>query len=993
MTNHLWYLDSGATSSMTWNKKNFINYVASVSTNETVTSASGHEMKIIGRGEVPLKISMRGVDSTIILKHVLHVPDCSMQLLSVKALGSQGFITSFDKDKATICDSTGNILLIAESAGEKFLYTITPVICSVERALGISTKNQKLTLLEAHNLFGHLNHKSLIRTLKGRHTHGIKIKGSWEKFDCDSCHRAKSTVQPHDTEAERTAKYVGHIVCADLIDCRATQTIDDIKFISVIVDQYSYFTSVMPLREKDATSVLVHIKSFQAMLLSEGHKGIRIFRSDRGLEYNNTYLGDYAIDQHIRLELGVSREPRDNGFAERRIRTLIESAHSLLLSSGMAKRYWSLALEYATYIQNRSGRRSSQYRTPFQLFTNRIPNVGHAIEFGTKCWVHTATSSTQKFTPKAKAGTVVGFSTQSMGYRVLIDGKVSISRNVTVSKNDDKAIEQTVDPIPQRVAKAKAAEAISQRAMAACADELPPSEIPIPKGQLGLHRTLKGPLASYWRTAREKEIRKQLDLNVFEVCTLPEGSNAIRGHFIHSAKLNSSGQVKSLKARLVADGCGQLLGVDYHDTYAATPSPEIERLLLMYAASKDFEVHQIDVDNAYLHAPLDVPVYMQIPSGVTISHDKGEVLILKRALYGLKQAGRQWALHLKARLESCGWKQHHREECLFRRGRTEFLLVYVDDILIICPDVETVSSIKDELGELFPIKDLGEIREYLGVEVTRNREEKTFRLRQPGSIDAVIQRATQKFRVQSVPRSPYVASIRKEEPATKEQHDWFRSVVGQLGHISRMTRPDIANATNLLGRKLSCPTQEDILLVHNVIGYLQGTREIYLELRGSEFQSIQIKTYADADWASDEVDRKSTTGFITFLGPAPIQWASRKQKAISKSTMDAEYMAISDAATETVYLKNQAESILELSIPAKIYCDNIAAENLAKGDTSPNTKRSKHIDIRYHVIRDYVADGKIEVDRVPTELNTADIFTKPLARPLFERHRDSLLVH
>ena len=104
-------------------------------------------------------------------------------------------------------------------------------------------------------------------------------------------------------------------------------------------------------------------------------------------------------------------------------------------------------------------------------------------------------------------------------------------------------------------------------------------------------------------------------------------------------------------------------------------------------------------------------------------------------------------------------------------------------------------------------------------------------------------------------------------------------------------------------------------------------------------------------------------------------------------------MAVSDAATEAVFLKTQAESILELDLPATIYCDNMAAESLAKGEIGTNTKRSKHIDIRYHVIRDYVGAGKIKVERVSTELNTADIFTKPLSRPLFEKHRDSLLVY
>jgi len=130
MASHLWYLDSGATSSMTWNRTIFINYVHSASKIETVTSASGHEMNILGRGEVPLRISMRGTDKTIILKNVLHVPDCSMQLLSVKALGNQGFTILFEKDKATISDENREILLIAKSEGEKFLYSITPVICS-----------------------------------------------------------------------------------------------------------------------------------------------------------------------------------------------------------------------------------------------------------------------------------------------------------------------------------------------------------------------------------------------------------------------------------------------------------------------------------------------------------------------------------------------------------------------------------------------------------------------------------------------------------------------------------------------------------------------------------------------------------------------------------------------------------------------------------------------------------------------------------------------
>lgn len=286
--------------------------------------------------------------------------------------------------------------------------------------------------------------------MKGNNVHGLKIKGGWDRFNCDSCAQAKSKIQPYATEAERSAKYVGHIVSADLIDCRATHT-DGIKFVSVIVDQYSYFTSTLALKDKDAQSVLNHIKIFQGYLLSEGHKGIRIFRSDRGLEYNNSLLKQYAIDQHIKLELGVPKEPRDNGFAERRIRTLIESAYSSILSSAMLKNYWSLAVDYATHVQNRTGRKQTKFKTPYQLFTGRKLNVSHLIGFGTKCWVHTATNTTPKFVPKAEAGIVVGFSNVSMGYRVLLNNKLQVARNVTIRIDEQPEPHLLQDTIPDTI--------------------------------------------------------------------------------------------------------------------------------------------------------------------------------------------------------------------------------------------------------------------------------------------------------------------------------------------------------------------------------------------------------------------------------------------------------------------------------------------------------------------------------------------------------------
>lgn len=148
-----------------------------------------------------------------------------------------------------------------------------------------------------------------------------------------------------------------------------------------------------------------------------------------------------------------------------------------------------------------------------------------------------------------------------------------------------------------------------------------------------------------------------------------------------------------------------------------------------------------------------------VPKGVELHHRKGEVLMLKRALYGLKQAGRQWSIHLNETLRVCKWEQNPYEPCLFKRGSSQFILVYVDDILIVAPTLQEIETIKMELAATFPIKDIGELSEYLGIEIQRDRRNKTIYLRQYGSIKSVIERAIKTVRIHSVPKSPYADHI------------------------------------------------------------------------------------------------------------------------------------------------------------------------------------------------------------------------------------------
>lgn len=225
-------------------------------------------------------------------------------------------------------------------------------------------------------------------------------------------------------------------------------------------------------------------------------------------------LQQYARSNSITLELAVAHEPRDNGFAERRNRTLLEGAHALMHGKNLSLTYWPYAMEYATYLQNRLGRPQSGLKSPYEIAFGVKPDLSDAFLFGSKVWVHTATAQTGHFTPKSVVGTVVGISGESNGYRVIIGNQISVHRNVVFSTDtiatpvmsssnvapEDSSLREVSIPIPVFIPRPVAPPAIS---------------LPIPSGQLGLGKARKSPLSEYWARARSEELRKLFDLGVF----------------------------------------------------------------------------------------------------------------------------------------------------------------------------------------------------------------------------------------------------------------------------------------------------------------------------------------------------------------------------------------------------------------------------------------------------------------------------------------------
>ncbi|KAL0315559.1 UNVERIFIED_CONTAM: Retrovirus-related Pol polyprotein from transposon RE2 [Sesamum radiatum] len=226
-----------------------------------------------------------------------------------------------------------------------------------------------------------------------------------------------------------------------------------------------------------------------------------------------------------------------------------------------------------------------------------------------------------------------------------------------------------------------------------------------------------------WEQAMDEELQALENNQTWTLTALPNGKKAIGSRWVYKLKMNPDGTVNRYKARLVAKGYSQIEGIDYNDSFSPVAKTVTVRLFLGIAAAHFWPVHQLDINNAFLHGFLDEEVYMTPPDGY--SAPPGQVCKLQRSLYGLKQASRQWNREFTLKLAEFGFKQSAHDHCLFIKPAPQgfvALLVYVDDILVMAPTRDLISEIKQYLDALFTIKDLGYAKYFLGLEIARSTE-------------------------------------------------------------------------------------------------------------------------------------------------------------------------------------------------------------------------------------------------------------------------------
>ncbi|GJU94815.1 putative ribonuclease H-like domain-containing protein, partial [Tanacetum coccineum] len=458
-------------------------------------------------------------------------------------------------------------------------------------------------------------------------------------------------------------------------------------------------------------------------------------------------------------------------------------------------------------------------------------------------------------------------------------------------------------------------------------------------------------------------------------------------------KKDERGVVVRNKARLVAQGYRQEEGIDYDEVFAPVARLEAIRLFLAFASYMGFIVYQMDVKSAFLYGTIEEEVYVSQPPGFVDPDHPKKVYKVVKALYGLHQAPRAWYATLSTFLEKHGYRRGTIDKTLFiKKDKKDIILVqiYVDDIIF----GSTKKSWSDEFEALmkgrFQMSAMGELTFFLGLQVKQSHEGIFI------SQDKYVAEILRKFDFDSVKSAitpmETKAPLAKDEGGPDVDLHLYRSMIGCLMYLTA-SRPDIMYAVCACSRFQVTPKVSHLYAVKRIFKYIKGKPK--LGLWYPRESPLDLVAYSDSDYAAANLDRKSTTGGCQFLGRRLISWQCKKQTIVATSTTEAEYVAAASCCGQVLWLQNQLLDYGFNFMNTIIHIDNQSTICIIKNPVYHS--KTKHIEIRHHFIRDCYEKKLIQVQKIHTDLNVADLLTKPFDGPRhylkFERKVQDQLGH
>ncbi|KAL0291581.1 UNVERIFIED_CONTAM: Retrovirus-related Pol polyprotein from transposon TNT 1-94 [Sesamum radiatum] len=432
----------------------------------------------------------------------------------------------------------------------------------------------------------------------------------------------------------------------------------------------------------------------------------------------------------------------------------------------------------------------------------------------------------------------------------------------------------------------------------------------------------------------------------------PKGVRPVGRKWIYKRKLETDGEVTAFKARLVAKGYTQRPWVDFEETYSPVAMAKSIRILLAIAAW---------------------------------------------SIYGLKQASRSWNTRFDKVIRGYDFIKNDYDPCIYKKisgSSVAYLVLYVDDILLIGNDVEMLGEIKVWLSTQFSMKDMGEAYYILGIKIYRDRSRRMLGLTQSSYIEKVLKRFKMEHsKRRLLPMRHGIKLSKKQSPKTDEElkrilNIPYASVVGSIQYAVQCTRLHIAYALSVTSRCQACVGEAHWGAVKSILKYLKRTKDMFIIYGGAE---LILEGYSDASFQSDDGDTKSQSGFVFKLNGGVVAWKSSKQDPTADSTTKAEYIAASEAAEEAIWMKNYIQELGEvpsIADPVVVFCDNNGA--IAQAKELRSHHRSKHILGCYHLLREKVSRGNCRMYRVSSAENTADPRTKLMSLIAHTQHLDKM---
>lgn len=976
----LFVIDSGATNHLV-NKVVGRNLINVKNVNHRIGIAKIGEAVIAKRQGDLLVETENG--RKIVLENVLECESLSHNLMSVRKMEEKGLLVSFSNKKVKIAKE-GVILATGELNNS--LYKLK---------LKLRSESSNAILIEVN--------KNLMHRRMG-HSSTYPCEGI-----CEVCLKGKQARLPHKSiEEERKAKHLLEIVSSDVCGPISPTSLDGKRYFVTFIDHFSHFTVCYFMETKD--EVFEHFKTYLGMIENKFNKRMERLRLDNGGEYISNEFKTLCQEKGIQIEYTIPRTPQHNGVAERYNRTVMEKARCLIFDSTLTKEFWKEAVGTSIYLINRTKTSAiKDGRTPAEIWYNTKPNLDKIRVFGCKAYVHIPKEDRNgKLDSRSKPMIMIGYTNN--GYRLfdIEKEKIVLARNVVFDEtikpieiiqiridteneeqpeknetndnlkqqdcesskeNEDDEKENSKRPQRKRQPPLRFEDydvelmaALSARAMSA---EMPENyETAIEKG---------------WKKAINEELQAIAENKTWKLVSRPANKEVIDSKWIFSMKERDGLNIK--KARLVARGFKQK-DIE-EEMYSPVARMMSIRVLLALSVKMDLLIHQMDVKCAFLNGELKEPVFMEPPEGLENVPD-GYVCELRKALYGLRQSPKCWYDKLNKHLVSIGFTRSLSDPCLYFDKENTFLLIHVDDLILISASEQKLNDIKQKLLEKFKMRDLTskEKLKFLGLNISFI--ERGIFVHQKELIDKILCTFNMSdSRPSSIPMQPN--SFLSYSEKTDEKYP-FKQLIGYLMYLMLGSRADLSFCVTYYSQFQNCYNKTHWESLKNVLRYLNATKSFGLMFYKSKIsrnisEQVILTAFVDSDFGSDPIDRKSISGYTIKLFDNVIFWKTKKQATVSLSSSESEYVALSACVSECIFVGQLLNEILNVPVfPVYVYEDNQSCIKMA---STLETKRTKHIDVKHHFIRDCVSQGLITLNYMPSAEQIADILTKPLSKIKF----------